>query len=93
MQSISASTFKQAQERLTLLDIRTPRERADFDLGGVHIPLDSLLDKINTLDPNILYTVICYQGTQSTIACKLLTAKGLQAQHLTGGLEAYLSLP
>ena len=93
MQSISANDFKENFSALSLLDIRTPRERADFDLGGIHIPLDDLLARINELNPTMLYTVICYNGTQSQIACRLLVAKGYQAQNVTGGLEAYLSLP
>jgi rhodanese-related sulfurtransferase len=93
MQSISANDFKENLSALSLLDIRTPRERADFDLGGIHIPLDDLLTRIQELNPMIPYTVICYNGTQSQIACRLLTAKGYQAQNVTGGLEAYLSLP
>lgn len=93
MQSISANDFKEHLSALSLLDIRTPRERVDFDLGGIHIPLDDLLTRIQELNPTILYTVICYNGTQSQIACRLLTAKGYLAQNVTGGLEAYLSLP
>lgn len=93
MQSISANDFKENLSALSLLDIRTPRERADFDLGGINIPLDDLLSRILELNPSVLYTVICYNGTQSQIACRLLAAKGYQAQNVTGGLEAYLSLP
>ena len=92
MQSISANNFKENLSALSLLDIRTPRERADFDLGGIHIPLDDLLARISELNTSINYTVICYNGTQSQIACRLLAAKGYQAQNVTGGLEAYLSL-
>jgi adenylyltransferase/sulfurtransferase len=93
MQSISANDFKENLSALSLLDIRTPRERADFDLGGQHIPLDDLLNRMAELNPQILYTVICYNGTQSQIACRLLAAKGYLSQNVTGGLEAYLSLP
>ena len=93
MQSISANDFKENLSALSLLDIRTPRERADFDLGGQHIPLDDLLNRMAELNPQILYTVICYNGTQSQIACRLLAAKGYRSQNVTGGLEAYLSLP
>lgn len=93
MQSISAKDFKENLSALSLLDIRTSRERADLDLGGIHIPLDDLLTQIQELEPSILYTVICYNGTQSQIACRLLAAKGYHAQNVTGGLEAYLSLP
>ncbi len=92
MLTISAKEFKENLSALSLLDIRTPRERADFDLGGIHIPLDDLLARISELNTSINYTVICYNGTQSQIACRLLVAKGYQAQNVTGGLEAYLSL-
>jgi rhodanese-related sulfurtransferase len=92
MLTISAKDFKENLSALSLLDIRTPRERADFDLGGIPIPLDDLLARISELNTSINYTVICYNGTQSQIACRLLTAKGYQAQNVTGGLEAYLSL-
>ena len=93
MQEISAKEFKDQLESLQLLDIRTPRERDDFDLGGIHIPLDDLLGQLTQLDPNSPYTIICYNGTQSSIACRLLIAKGFKSvQHLQGGLEAYLSL-
>jgi rhodanese-related sulfurtransferase len=92
MLTISAKDFKENLSALSLLDIRTPRERADFDLGGIHIPLDDLLARISELNTSINYTVICYNGTQSQIACRLLVAKGYQAQNVTGGLEAYLSL-
>ncbi len=93
MLSISANEFKETLSALSLLDIRTSRERADFDLGGIHIPLDDLLSRVEELNPDLLYTVICYNGTQSQIACRLLNAKGFQAQNVDGGLEAYLSLP
>ncbi len=92
MQSISTKDFKENLSALSLLDIRTPRERADFDLGGIHIPLDDLLARIEELDQTQQYTVICYNGTQSLIACRLLAAKGYHVQNVTGGLEAYLSL-
>ena len=93
MLSISANEFKENLSALSLLDIRTPRERADFDLGGIHIPLDDLLQRISEISPEKNYTLICYNGTQSQIACQLLTAKGFENfQNLEGGLEAFLSL-
>lgn len=93
MKGISAIEFKTKIESLFVLDIRTQREWDDFNLGGYHIPLDEMLQRINEISPTISYTLICYNGTQSEIACKLLEAKGyLHCQNLIGGLEAYLSL-
>lgn len=93
MNSISAQAFKQNLETLSVLDIRTQREWDDFNVGGIHIPLDDLLQKINEISSEKTYTLICYNGTQSQIACQILTAKGFKnCQNLEGGLEAYLSL-
>ncbi|AWL09609.1 hypothetical protein HME7025_01757 [Aquirufa nivalisilvae] len=93
MQSITAVTFKEQISHLHLLDIRTPREWDDFNLGGVHIPLDQLLDRIEEVQqiPQPI-TVICYNGTQSYIACRLLSVKGISCQNLEGGLEGYLKI-
>ncbi len=93
MNSISAQAFKENLDAIAVLDIRTQREWDDFNVGGIHIPLDGLLARINEISPENSYTVICYNGTQSHIACQLLTAKGFKnCQNLTGGLEAFLSL-
>ena len=93
MKGISAQAFKQNLDALSVLDIRTQREWEDFNVGGIHIPLDDLLQRINEISPENKYTLICYNGTQSQIACQHLTAKGFEnCQNLEGGLEAFLSL-
>lgn len=93
MTGISAQAFKQNLDALTVLDIRTQREWDDFNVGGIHIPLDDLLQRINEISPENSYTLICYNGTQSHIACQILTAKGFKnCRNLEGGIEAFLSL-
>ena len=92
MNKISSIEFKENLPRLHILDIRTPREWDELNFGGIHVPLDDLLNRRAELDPTILYTIICYNGTQSYIACRLLSSKGFLCQHLEGGIEGYLSL-
>jgi len=93
MTGISAQAFKQNLDALSVLDIRTQREWDDFNVGGIHIPLDDLLARINEITPENSYTLICYNGTQSHIACQILAAKGFKnCRNLEGGLEAFLSL-
>jgi len=93
MNGISAQAFKQNLDALAVLDIRTQREWEDFNVGGIHIPLDDLLARINEITPENSYTLICYNGTQSHIACQILAAKGFKnCRNLEGGLEAFLSL-
>jgi adenylyltransferase/sulfurtransferase len=93
MKGISAQAFKQNLDTLSVLDIRTQREWDDFNVGGIHIPLDDLLARINEISQEKNYTLICYNGTQSHIACQILSSKGFKnCQNLEGGLEAFLSL-
>ncbi len=93
MKGISAQAFKQNLDAIAVLDIRTQREWDDFNVGGIHIPLDDLLARINEISPENSYTLVCYNGTQSHIACQLLAAKGFKnCRNLEGGLEAFLSL-
>lgn len=89
---LEASVFKQQLATLHLVDVRTQREWDDFNLGGLHLPLDFLLERIDLLDSGRKYVIICYNGTQSQIACRLLQSKGFEVENLEGGLEAYLSL-
>jgi rhodanese-related sulfurtransferase len=90
---MTASDFKAELNHLNLLDIRTPREWDEFNLGGFHISLDTLLERIDEISQAKNWVIICYNGTQSLIAMRLLKAKGFtNIDHLEGGLEAYLSL-
>ena len=90
---MTASDFKAELNHLNLLDIRTPREWDEFNLGGFHVSLDTLLERIDEISIEKNWVIICYNGTQSLIALRLLKAKGFtNIDHLEGGLEAYLSL-
>ena len=90
---MTALDFKVELTHLNLLDIRTPREWDDFNLGGFHVSLDTLSERIDEISKEKNWVIICYNGTQSLIALRLLKAKGFtNIDHLEGGLEAYLSL-
>lgn len=93
--SISPTEFKGRLSTLQILDIRTPYEIEEFDIGGMQIPLDELLlsiEKIAHLQQQEII-IVCYSGLQSEIARKILTKKGFQQlKNLEGGLEAYLNL-
>ena len=90
---MTAAEFKAELKNVNLLDIRTTREWDDFNLGGFHVSLDTLLERIDEISKEKNWVIICYNGTQSLIAMRLLKAKGFNnIDHLEGGLEAYLSL-
>jgi rhodanese-related sulfurtransferase len=92
---ISPKEFKARLSELTILDIRTPYEIEEFDLGGILIPLDELLLNHQIIEhlKNQEVIIICYSGLQSKIAQKILEKRGFQnLRNLEGGLEAYLEL-
>lgn len=95
---MSAEEFKHrldSKEILNLVDVRTPSEFEDFNLGGIHLPMDGLLLRINQIEhlQNQELILICGTGLLSGIAVKILAKKGFKHAHnLEGGIEAYLSL-
>jgi len=92
---INPREFKDRFSELTILDIRTPYEIEELDLGGIQIPLDELLLNAEKLDflKNQEIIIICYAGLQSKIAQKILEKRGFKnLKNLEGGLEAYLAL-
>lgn len=92
---ITPKEFQDRFSELMILDIRTPYEIEEFNLGGIQIPLDELLLNIEQIEhlKNQEIVIICFTGLQSRIAQKILEKKGFQhLVNLEGGLEAYLNL-
>jgi rhodanese-related sulfurtransferase len=92
---MSPQEFKKRLPDLTILDIRTPYEIEELDMGGIQIPLDELLLNLEEIEnlKNQEIVAICYTGLQSEIACRILKKRGFtKIENLEGGLEAYLSL-
>ena len=94
MQSI---TPKQLQQKITnkeeffLIDVREPFEHEDFNIGGVLIPLNEVIQNINQIPidrPVILY---CKKGIRSHIAIERLQQKFAFTNliNLEGGIEAW----
>jgi len=92
---MSPQEFNERLSELTILDIRTPYEIEDWDLGGIQIPLDELLlnlELIESLKKQEI-VIICHTGLQSEIARKILAKRGFSnLENLEGGLEAFLAL-
>ena len=82
-----------AGEKLHIVDVREPHEKADFDIGGVLIPLGQVLsmqiDEIEDLkDKEVI--VYCRSGNRSGQACMFLDAMGFKnTRNLVGGMLAW----
>jgi rhodanese-related sulfurtransferase len=80
------------QEDVQILDVREPYEwEAGHIEGAVHVPLAEVLagrerGRVATDKPVL---VICRSGNRSELAAVMLQARGIDAQNVEGGMEAW----
>ncbi len=75
---------------VTLLDVRTNTEVARGMIDGfMHIPLDSLRERIGELPHGKPVYVHCHSGLRSYIACRILQGYGFDCYNLAGGWRLY----
>ncbi|RAJ72827.1 rhodanese-related sulfurtransferase [Chitinophaga dinghuensis] len=93
MQNITAEDLKarlDAGEQLTLVDVREPHERAEFNIGGIHVPLGQIqimqIDELEGLEDKEVI-VYCRSGNRSGQAAMLLETQGFtNVLNLAGGM-------
>lgn len=96
MQTISIEQLHdrmQSGESVYLVDVREPQEHADFNIGGVLLPLGKIMqaevDELEQMKDKevVLY---CRSGNRSGQACMMLEAMGFtQVKNLVGGMLAW----
>lgn len=96
MQNITVEEIKSRRdsgEELYLVDVREPYENAEFNIGGILLPLGKVqtmqLDEIEDWKNK---EVICYcrSGNRSGQACLFLEMVGFQnTKNLVGGMLAW----
>jgi len=76
----------------TLLDTRTDGEYARGHAPGfINIPLDSLRERLNDLNPRKPVYVMCQSGLRSYLACRILSQNGFDCYNFAGGYRFYES--
>jgi rhodanese-related sulfurtransferase len=98
MQNITPEEVKERLDRgeqLNLVDVREPYERAEFNIGGAHIPLGQVqmmqVDELNNLK-NEEVIVYCRSGNRSGQAALILETLGFaNTKNLAGGMLAWQS--
>ena len=93
MTTITAKELKarlDAGEAINLVDVREPAEHAEFNIGGILVPLGKI-QTMQTEDIDDLKTVevICYcrSGARSAQACMMLETFGFtNVKNLAGGM-------
>jgi len=76
-------------QTIQLLDVRESVEYREFNIGGIHIPLNELSERIDELHPAKEIIVCCKSGARSAMAVSMLREKGYtNAKNLIGGLDS-----
>jgi rhodanese-related sulfurtransferase len=79
-----------AGEQLNLVDVREPHENAEFNIGGVLIPLGRIQGmQVEEIEDLRGEEVICYcrSGMRSMQACMILEQMGFSnVKNLNGGM-------
>lgn len=96
MQNISVQELKKrldAGDNIRLVDVREPNENAEFNIGGILLPLGDIrnmqTDSIDDWkkDEVVLY---CRSGNRSGIAALILEQVGFEnVKNLAGGIIAW----
>lgn len=100
MQTITVQELKSRLnegENIHLVDVRESSENAEFNIGGILLPLGDIQNMETDVidewkdDEIVLY---CRSGNRSGIATQILEQMGFKnVKNLTGGMLAWLQLP
>lgn len=96
MQTITVEELKAKLaegENIHLVDVRELHERADFNIGGLHLPLGSIqtmqIDELEEWKNEPIY-IYCRSGNRSGQACLILETAGFSNLiNVTGGMLAW----
>ena len=78
---------------LRILDVRTQPEYDVHHLENAElVPIQELADRVDQLDPNASWLVLCEHGVRSYAACEFLTSLGFQdVRNVGGGMARWIS--
>lgn len=96
MKAITVEQLKErldSGEKINLVDVREPSERAEYNIGGTHLPLGKITsmqaDDLDALK-NEEVVVYCRSGNRSGQACLFLEQQGFtNTVNVTGGMLAW----
>jgi adenylyltransferase/sulfurtransferase len=75
-----------------LIDVRESFEREHFNIGGLHIPMQTVFERIDDIPKDKKVVLYCQKGIRSMIVIQRLSERyGYQNLiNLQGGMEAWL---
>jgi rhodanese-related sulfurtransferase len=87
---VDARTAHSSLDSIVLVDVREAYEfRGGHIPGARHIPLGEIPARVSELDPGDRVVTVCKSGVRSDEAARFLTAFGVGAENLDGGVIAW----
>ena len=78
-------------QKITLIDVRSPDAHKHHNIGGKLIPLPELSDRLSELDRNDSIILYCQTDKRSQVALKTLLDAGFRSvRYLSGGVDNIL---
>ena len=90
MKEITAKELERkriAEEKLNIIDVREDEEVAQGIIPGAkHIPLGQIPERLDELNKNEHYYMVCRSGGRSGRACDFLIQNGYNVTNMAGGM-------
>lgn len=89
MEEITVSQLRDL-DGVTVIDVREPDEFAGGHIpGAVNVPLQTVPDSLESLDPEKPVYVVCQHGMRSERAATFLDSRGFDTVNVLGGTSAW----
>lgn len=82
------------QDDFILIDVRESFEREHFNIGGLHIPMQTVFERINEIPKDKNVVLYCQKGVRSMIVIQRLSERFDYQNliNLQGGMDAWLKM-
>lgn len=90
MNSEKLLNMRNNNESFHLIDIRETYEYEHFNIGGVHLPMGEILNRLDEIPKDKPVIVHCQSGARGGKLVQVLHSLGFNnVSNLEGGIEAY----
>ncbi len=73
-----------------LIDVREEWERAEFHIGGLHIPVSEIFERMDEIPADSPVVLYCRKGIRSMMVIQRLSNNNYQNLiNLSGGIDAW----
>lgn len=93
MKTLSAEELRgwmNTEKEYLLVDVRELDERAAYNIGGIHIPMNEIMSRKDELSGDKPVVLYCEKGIRSAIIIQRLEAQGFHMLYnLEGGMNKW----